>query len=151
MVQAGSLILLSYFAFSQICLHLPMDHHQVGYNTKLPEKTENGQPDPKLLTTDLNFEPKALCCGIWRKKTPTHFDSLLHFDGIGRIWIWQDLKTIEFIWDLHFTLEWFAHSMRVDPPNVDHSHAVLWVDFPTTTHKPWSSGNPIYRQKALGS
>jgi hypothetical protein len=64
MVQAGSPILLFYFACSQICLHCPMDHQQFGYNRKLPEKTENGQPDPKLLTTDLNFEPKALCCGI---------------------------------------------------------------------------------------
>jgi hypothetical protein len=64
MVQAGSLILLSYFSCSQNCLHLPMDHHQIGYNTKLPEQTANGQPDPKLLTTDLNFEPKALCHGI---------------------------------------------------------------------------------------
>jgi hypothetical protein len=128
-----------------------LNHHQFGCNTKLPEKTENGQPDPKLLTTHLNFEPKALCCGIWRIKTPTYFNSLLHFDGIGRIWIWQNLKTNRFIWDLQFTLELFAHSMGADPPNVDHSQPVVWVDFPTTTHKPWSSGNPIYMQKALGS
>jgi hypothetical protein len=91
------------------------------------------------LTTDIYFQPKALCCKIWRKKNNHRFWLLATF-----WWNWQNLNLTEPKKNnrVHTRLPiytWMIRSFNESRSTLmDHSHAVVWVDFPTTTHKPWS-------------